>query len=152
MLLRDIQKRDVGLYLVSAYELVGNADDQVWNEYFDSLDSCIARKPRNGILKVCVKINDAIYSFVYYFFVIASIFSIFGMLTETVFVHPRKQKKSKKNIFCFRKRGVKVLQLLEFSFFFRKKSQDVINRLLKLGKNIGLPPHIVLICSYNATN
>ena len=121
MLLRDIQKRDVGLYLVSAYELVGNADDQVWNEYFDSLDSCIARKPRNGILKVCVKINDAFYSFVYYFFVIASIFSIFGMLTETVFVHPRKQKKSKKKYFLLPKAGGQSFATSGIFIFFQKK-------------------------------
>ena len=48
MLLRDVRERDVGVYLVSAYAPVGNADDQVWDEHFDNLDSCIARKPQNG--------------------------------------------------------------------------------------------------------
>ena len=59
MLLRDIQKRDVGVYLVSAYAPVGNADDQVWDEYFDSLDSCIARKPGNDILVVGADTNSS---------------------------------------------------------------------------------------------
>ena len=71
-------------------------------------------------IKVCVKINDAFYSFVYYFFIIASIFSIFGMTTETVFVHPRKRKNSKNNIFHFPKWGVKILELLKFSYFLEK--------------------------------
>ena len=41
------------------------------------------------LTKVRVKLNDAFYSFVYYFFDIASIFLIFGTITGTGFVHSR---------------------------------------------------------------
>ena len=44
--MRDVQQRDVGLFIVSAYAPVGNADEQVWDDYFQNLSDCIARKPK----------------------------------------------------------------------------------------------------------
>ena len=50
LLMRDVQQRDVGLFVVSAYAPVGNADEQVWDDYFENLSECIARKSNNDIL------------------------------------------------------------------------------------------------------
>jgi hypothetical protein len=40
--MQDSQNRDVGLYLVSAYAPVGTADEQLWDEYLENIDCCIA--------------------------------------------------------------------------------------------------------------
>lgn len=59
MILQDSQNRDVGLFLVSAYAPVGNADELIWDEYFENLDHCIARKPSNDILLVGADTNSS---------------------------------------------------------------------------------------------
>ena len=63
--------------------------------------------------KVCVKINDAYYSFAYCFFIFASIIPVFGRITGTVFVYPRKIKKNRNDHFRQTKRGIKVLEPLK---------------------------------------
>ena len=59
LLMRDVQQRDVGLFIVSAYAPVGNADEQVWDDYFQNLSDCIARKPNNDILIVGSDTNSS---------------------------------------------------------------------------------------------
>ena len=52
LIMQDSQKRDVGLFLVSAYAPVGTADEQQWDEYLENVDRCISRKPSNDILVI----------------------------------------------------------------------------------------------------
>ena len=59
LMLKDSQNRDVGLFLVSAYAPVGNADEHLWDEYLENLDRCIARKPANDILLVGADTNSS---------------------------------------------------------------------------------------------
>ena len=59
MILKDPHNRDVGLFLVSAYAPVRNADERVWDDYFNNLDRCIARKPTYDILLVGADTNSS---------------------------------------------------------------------------------------------
>ena len=59
LLLQDIQKRDVGLFLVSAYAPIGTADEEVWDDFFANLNQCIARKPRDDILLIGSDTNSS---------------------------------------------------------------------------------------------
>ena len=59
LLLKDQQKRDVGVFIISAYAPVGNAPDDVWDIFFEQLDSCIARKTSNDILVIGTDTNSS---------------------------------------------------------------------------------------------
>ena len=64
---KDKHKRDVGIFLVSAYAPVGNAPDDIWDEYLEKFTNCINKKQNNDIMIVgsdcnasvgCATIND----------------------------------------------------------------------------------------------
>ena len=60
LLLQDIQNRDVGLFLVSAYAPIGVADEDVWDEFFANLDRCISRKQSGDILLIGADTNSSL--------------------------------------------------------------------------------------------
>ena len=59
LLVQDIEKRDVGVFLVSAYAPIGVADNNVWDDFFANLDRCIARKQRGDILLIGADTNSS---------------------------------------------------------------------------------------------
>ena len=56
---RDCQKRDVFIFLVSAYSHVGNADQGMWDTFLDSLDTCLSRMEHNDILVIGADTNSS---------------------------------------------------------------------------------------------
>ena len=44
LLLKDNSKKDVGVYLISAYAPVGNSKQRLWDDFFERLELCIKRK------------------------------------------------------------------------------------------------------------
>ena len=58
-MVQDMEKRDVGVLLVSAYAPVGVSDNNVWDEFFANLDRCIARKQRGDILLIGADTNSS---------------------------------------------------------------------------------------------
>ena len=60
LLLRDLCGNDVGVYLVSAYAPVSAESDLVWEQYYDQLDACIARKQAGDILVIGTDCNASI--------------------------------------------------------------------------------------------
>ena len=59
LLVKDAENREVGLFLISAYAPIGSADNNVWNDFFVSLDQCIARKQRSDILLIGADTNSS---------------------------------------------------------------------------------------------
>ncbi|XP_066924694.1 uncharacterized protein [Clytia hemisphaerica] len=59
LLLTDHQKKDVGVFLVSAYAPVGNAPEGQWDLFFDQLTSCISKKQQHDILLVGSDTNSS---------------------------------------------------------------------------------------------
>ena len=59
LLLNEHQKRDVGVFLVSAYAPVGNASDDELELFFDQLTSCISKKQQNDILLIGSDTNSS---------------------------------------------------------------------------------------------
>ena len=57
LLLSDSSKKDVGIFLISAYAPVGNAPDVIWNDFFDKLSTCISRKRAEDILVIGADCN-----------------------------------------------------------------------------------------------
>ena len=57
--MKDHQKRDVGVFIVSAYAPVGNASENDWNNFFDQLRICISRKKKNDILVIGADTNSS---------------------------------------------------------------------------------------------
>ena len=45
---------------MSAYAPVGNAPDDVWNEYLDKLTTCIIRKRKSAVPIICTEANSDI--------------------------------------------------------------------------------------------
>lgn len=60
LLLRDEANRDVGVFLVSAYAPVSSEPDNIWDEYYDQLDTCIQRRRRDDILVIGTDSNSSI--------------------------------------------------------------------------------------------
>ena len=58
--LQDEKGGDVGLFLVSAYAPVGKADDSKWEEFFELLTTCVARKPGSDILLIGSDVNSSL--------------------------------------------------------------------------------------------
>ena len=56
---RDCQKRDVFIFLVSAYAPVGNAEQGMCETFLDSLDKCLSRMERNEFLVIGVDTNSS---------------------------------------------------------------------------------------------
>ena len=59
LILKDHQRRDVGLFLISAYAPVGNAAEEVWDSYFLQIDRCMARKNKKDILVIGTDCNSS---------------------------------------------------------------------------------------------
>ena len=60
MLVKDERERDVGLFLISAYCPVGNADQDQWEVFFERLRSCISRKEVDDILIIGIDANSSL--------------------------------------------------------------------------------------------
>ena len=60
LLLQDEKGGDVGLFLVSAYAPVGKADDLKWEEFFELLSTCVARKTESDILLIGSDVNSSL--------------------------------------------------------------------------------------------
>ena len=60
LIVNDAKKRSVGLFLVSAYAPVGNADQSEWDAYFDLLNVCVARKHKDDILLIGTDANSSL--------------------------------------------------------------------------------------------
>ena len=59
LMLKDDRDRDVGLFLISAYAPVGNADERLWNDFLDKLSQCKARKKKDDILLIGADMNSS---------------------------------------------------------------------------------------------
>ena len=60
LVVNDAKKRSVGLFLVSAYAPVGNADQNEWDAYFDLINACVARKHKDDILLIGTDANSSL--------------------------------------------------------------------------------------------
>ena len=54
LLLRDSEGNDIGDFLVSAYAPIGVADEHLWDNFFNILCTCIARRKRGDVLVMVV--------------------------------------------------------------------------------------------------
>jgi len=52
LLLQDCRNKDIGVFLVSAFAPVGVAEDLLWENFFNELDECTAKKYSNDILVI----------------------------------------------------------------------------------------------------
>ena len=59
LLLQDHEKRDISLFLILAYALVGNGPEGEWDNYLDKLTECISRKKSNDILVIGTDTNSS---------------------------------------------------------------------------------------------
>ena len=59
LLFKDSQHRDVGVFLISAYALVGKAPENEWEDYFDKLTTCLRRKRNNDIIVIGTDCNSS---------------------------------------------------------------------------------------------
>ena len=60
LILKDIYKKNVSVFLVSAYASVGNAPDDIWTQYLDNLTTCIERRQKSDILIIGTDSNSSI--------------------------------------------------------------------------------------------
>ena len=60
LLFKVKHNRDVAVFLMSAYAPVGNAPNNVWDEYLENLTSCINRKRGGDILIIGSDCNSSI--------------------------------------------------------------------------------------------
>ena len=58
--LDDDKRRPVNIFLVSAYCPVGKADPELWEEFFERLDTCMSRKVKDDILMIGMDSNSSI--------------------------------------------------------------------------------------------
>ena len=59
LLFKDSQHRDVGVFLISAYAVVGKAPENEWEDYFDKLTTCLRRKRNNDIIVIGTDCNSS---------------------------------------------------------------------------------------------
>ena len=59
LLMRDKEGKDIGIFLVSAYAPIGIADENLWENFFNSLDTCVARKHNGDILVIGADTNSS---------------------------------------------------------------------------------------------
>ena len=59
LLMSDKRNKEVGIFLVSAYAPVGVERQEVWDEFFATLDQCIARKRNKDLLFIGVDTNSS---------------------------------------------------------------------------------------------
>ena len=60
LLFKDVNNKDVAVFLVSAYAPVGNAPDQEWDVYLDKLSSCMNKKRKGDILIIGSDCNSSV--------------------------------------------------------------------------------------------
>ena len=60
LLVKDMRNRSVGLFIVSAYSPIGNADETEWDEFMEQLDQCTARKHKDDILVIGTDANSSL--------------------------------------------------------------------------------------------
>jgi exonuclease III len=60
LLVKDHCGKEVGVFLVSAYCPVGNAEPELWEDFFERLRSCISRKETDGILLIGIDSNSSL--------------------------------------------------------------------------------------------
>ena len=53
----DKRNKEVGIFLVSAYAPVGVESQELWDDFFATLDRCIARKRNKDLLFIGVDTN-----------------------------------------------------------------------------------------------
>ena len=59
LLFKDSEHRDVGVFLISAYALIGKAPENEWEDYFDKLTICLQRKRNNNIAVIGTDSNSS---------------------------------------------------------------------------------------------
>ena len=59
LLVKDSQRRDLFIYLVSAYAPIGSAAQTEWDQFFDKLDTCLARMEHGDVLVAGVDTNSS---------------------------------------------------------------------------------------------
>ena len=59
LLFKDSEHRDVGVFLISAYALIGKAPENEWEDYFDKLTICLQRKRNNDIAVIGTDSNSS---------------------------------------------------------------------------------------------
>ena len=57
---KDKHKRDVGIFLVSAYAPIGNASDNIWNDYLENFTNCINKRHNDDILIISSDCNASV--------------------------------------------------------------------------------------------
>ena len=57
--MKDIHEKDIRLYLVSAYAPIGAADEEQWENFFNDLDACCAKKCHRDILIIGSDTNSS---------------------------------------------------------------------------------------------
>ena len=59
LLMKDIHDKDIGLYLVSAYAPIATADELQWENFFNDLDACYAKKCHGDIFVIGSDTNSS---------------------------------------------------------------------------------------------
>ena len=59
LLMSDKRNKEVGIFLVSAYAPVGVESQELWDDFFATLDRCIARKRNKDLLFIGVDTNSS---------------------------------------------------------------------------------------------
>ena len=59
LMMRDNRGKQICIFLVSAYAPVGTADQKLWDEFFEQLNSCCSRKQRSDILIIGSDTNSS---------------------------------------------------------------------------------------------
>ena len=57
---KDKHKRDVGIFLVSAYAPIGNAPEYVWDDYLEKFTNCINKRRNDDILIIGSDCNASV--------------------------------------------------------------------------------------------
>ena len=60
LIVTDQRGKEVGLFLVSAYAPIGDAEQSEWEEFLDEMDGCIDKKHSNDILLIGADCNSSI--------------------------------------------------------------------------------------------
>ena len=60
LLVNDNMKNEVGLFLISAYAPIGNANQKLWDNFIEKLEICISRKHPSDILVIGCDTNSSI--------------------------------------------------------------------------------------------
>ena len=53
-------KNEVGLFLITAYAPIGDANKKLWDNFIEKLEICISRKHPNDILVIVCDTNSSV--------------------------------------------------------------------------------------------